>query len=69
MLLNYAPWSRNLMYVNGGHDFNMNGCYEESGHQLMILADRGAEGVGRAVVLEYSAESDGWPLLGVGFYE
>jgi hypothetical protein len=53
-----------------GHDFNKNGCYDEYGHNKLILAshENNIEFINRMVFVEYSYAFDGFPLLSVGRY-
>ncbi len=68
LLLNYAPYSKLLIYTDVGHDFNRDGVYNELGHssQMFGIYEKGR--VGRIVFIEYSYQTRGYPLLGVGHY-
>jgi hypothetical protein len=58
-----------LLQVSG-HDFNNNGCFDELGHNRMLLPIPDNEKNVRAMVyIEYSPEpNDGIPMLSVGRY-
>lgn len=66
ILLNYAPYSSQLLYMNGGHDFDKNGCYDELGHRYQYFAVVEGGSVSKFVFVEYSYEYDGFPILSVG---
>ncbi len=53
-----------------GHDFNMNGCFDEFGHNKLLLPVRGDANAIRAFVyIEYSPDKlDGVPMISVGRY-
>lgn len=66
--LNVAPFSKNIVYLNGGHDYNENGCLDETDHSYMIYAAREDNRVDNMVFIEYSFETDGYPIMIVGRY-
>lgn len=53
-----------------GHDFNRDGCFNESGHNKMMLPVAGdASGVLAFVYIEYTADIErGFPMMSVGRY-
>jgi hypothetical protein len=53
-----------------GHDFNMDGCFNESGHNKMMLPVGESDGSVRAFVyIEYTSDNmRGFPMLSVGRY-
>jgi hypothetical protein len=53
-----------------GHDFNANGCFDEHGHNKLLLPVAGdAEAITAFVYIEYSPdENDGVPMISVGRY-
>lgn len=69
ILLNQGP-DRSIVYQDLGHDFNRNGCYDEYGHnKVMMPAQYDRQGKVSAIVfVEYSYAYDGYPMLGVGRY-
>jgi hypothetical protein len=68
LLLNYSPFSKQLIYVNGGHDFNRNGVFDEVGHTTEILGVYENGRMPKMVFIEYSYQTNGRPLMGVGRY-
>ena len=68
LLLNYAPYSRLLLYLNGGHDFNHNGVFDEPGHTTQLFGIYDGSKVAHLVYVEYSYQDAGQPLLSVGHY-
>ena len=71
ILLNHNKKSSNTIYQDLGHDFNKNGCYDEFGHNKVILAAYNSDTpsiVRNMVYIEYSYAFDGFPLLSVGRY-
>jgi hypothetical protein len=68
LLLNYAPYSRLLLYHNGGHDFNRNGVFDEPGHTMQMFGIFDGSKVARIVYVEYSYQDAGQPILSVGHY-
>lgn len=56
------------VFVNGGHDFNTNGCMDETDHTIRLRFVGDAPKLERAVWLESSWETDGYPILSVGRY-
>jgi hypothetical protein len=51
-----------------GHDFNMDGCFNESGHNKLMLPV-GANGVDALLYVEYTSDRErGFPMLSVGRY-
>lgn len=51
-----------------GHDFNMDGCFDEAGHDKRMLPV-GDENVRALVYIEYNADFErGFPILSVGRY-
>jgi hypothetical protein len=69
LLLNASPRTSSMLYVNGGHDYNENGCMDERDHTLAILGVVDDDGrMRRMAAIEYSYEPDGYPILGVGRY-
>lgn len=73
-------WSHNTLALNQsndkreiyndyGHDFNRNGCYDEYGHNKVILAGLNKSSmIDKMVFIEYSYNHDGYPMLSVGRY-
>lgn len=59
-----------VFYQDLGHDFNRNGCFDEYGHNKVLLGawDAGGGAPRRIVYVEYSYAADGFPLLSVGRY-
>jgi hypothetical protein len=52
-----------------GHDFNRNGCFDEFGHNKMMLPVIGGNGLIAFVYIEYTPDNrDGVPMLSVGRY-
>lgn len=53
-----------------GHDFNMNGCFDEFGHNKLLLPIGGEANAIRAFVyIEYSPDKfDGVPMISIGRY-
>lgn len=53
-----------------GHDFNRDGCFNESGHNKMMLPVAGGDSSVRAFVyIEYTADIErGFPMMSVGRY-
>jgi hypothetical protein len=68
LLLNYAPYSKLLLYLNGSHDFNRNGVFDEVGHTLQLFGIFAGGKVRHMVFVEYSHQDNGRPILGVGRY-
>lgn len=71
MLLNYDEKSSHAIYQDLGHDFNRNGCYDEFGHNKVILAAYNDDiplVIRGMVYIEYSYTFDGFPMLSVGRY-
>jgi hypothetical protein len=71
ILLNHNKNSSNTIYQDLGHDFNKNGCYDEFGHNKVILAAHNSNTplvIRNMVYIEYSYAFDGFPLLSVGRY-
>ena len=71
ILLNHNIKSSYTIYQDLGHDFNKNGCYDEFGHNKVILAAYNEETpmiIRNMVYIEYSYAFDGFPLLSVGRY-
>jgi len=68
LLLNYAPYSKQLLYINGGHDYNRNGAFDETGHQKQLFGVLEGRTVTKMVFIESSYENDGYPIVGVGRY-
>jgi hypothetical protein len=51
-----------------GHDFNRDGCFNESGHNKLMLPV-GDENVTALVYIEYTADNErGFPMMSVGRY-
>jgi hypothetical protein len=51
-----------------GHDFNRDGCFNESGHNKLMLPV-GDENVSAIVYIEYTADNErGFPMISVGRY-
>jgi hypothetical protein len=57
-----------VTFLNGGHDYNMNGCLDETDHTQRGHWAYLGNTVDRGVWIEYSWELDGYPLLYVGRY-
>ena len=70
ILLNHDSTSNAFIYQDLGHDFNRNGCYDEFGHNKILLAahDEKSAKVTRMVYIEYSYSFKGFPMLSVGRY-
>lgn len=70
LLLNHNKKSAHTIYQDLGHDFNKNGCYDEFGHNKIILAAHNvaSDKIRNLVYIEYSYAFDGFPLLSVGRY-
>ncbi|MBI2883515.1 MAG: hypothetical protein HYY11_06375 [Candidatus Methylomirabilis oxyfera] len=69
LLLNYSPYTKAILYTNGGHDYNEDGCYNEPGHMFTLLGVLEGEKVRKFVFIEYSYQGNStYPLLGVGRY-
>ena len=71
ILLNYNKKSSNTIYQDLGHDFNKNGCYDEFGHNKVILAAYNNDMpsiIRNMVYIEYSYTFDGFPMISVGRY-
>jgi hypothetical protein len=70
LLLNHNEKSVHTIYQDLGHDFNKNGCYDEYGHNKILLAAYTDASliVRNMVYIEYSYAYDGFPLLSVGRY-
>lgn len=70
ILLNHDRSSNAIIYQDLGHDFNKNGCYDEFGHNKILLAahDNSSVKVSRMVYIEYSYTFKGFPMLSVGRY-
>lgn len=68
LLLNYAPYTKLLMYHNGGHDFNRNGVFDELGHTMQLLGVHEGGKVDRIVFVEYTYQASGYPIVSVGHY-
>jgi len=70
MLLNHNKKSSNIIYQDLGHDFNKNGCYDEFGHNKIILAafNDASLIIRNMVYIEYSYAFDGFPMISVGRY-
>lgn len=70
VLLNQDTSSNAFIYSDFGHDWNKNGCYDESGHHKVLLAahDDDSLNVSRMVYVEYSYTLRGFPMLSVGRY-
>lgn len=65
------PRSRHLAYVvhEYGHDFNGNGCFDEPGHNKLMLPVLDGEEVVALPYVEYTPDrKDGVPMLSVGSY-
>lgn len=66
-----TPRSRHLSYVvhEYGHDFNGNGCFDEPGHNKLMLPVLDGERVVAMPYVEYTPDRrDGVPMLSVGYY-
>ena len=68
LLLNYAPYSTQLLYLQAGHDHNRNGVFDEAGHVKQVLALREGNVITKMVYVEHSHEAHGYPILGIGRY-
>jgi hypothetical protein len=70
ILLNHDSTSNAFIYQDLGHDFNRNGCYDEFGHNKILLAAHEANNakIARMVYIEYSYTFKGFPMLSVGRY-
>jgi hypothetical protein len=52
-----------------GHDFNMDGCFNESGHNKLILPIENEEKIDSFLYIEYTSDYQrGFPMLSVGRY-
>ena len=68
LLLNYASYTKLLIYYNGGHDYNENGCMDETDHQIQIFGIMEDSMITKMVFIEQSYETDGYPIISVGRY-
>jgi hypothetical protein len=70
ILLNYDNKSSSTIYQDLGHDFNKNGCYDEFGHNKVILAafNFNSTVIYNMVYIEYSYAFDGFPMISIGRY-
>jgi hypothetical protein len=52
-----------------GHDFNANGCFDEFGHNKLLLLIRAGDLISAFVYIEYNPDPrDGIPMISVGRY-
>jgi hypothetical protein len=52
-----------------GHDFNANGCFDEFGHNKLLLPVLRGGAISALVFIEYSPDTrDGMPMISVGRY-
>ena len=67
ILFNDAPSTNLLIFMNGGHEFNKNGCLDadETGHAQQLLGVKEGNTITKMVGIEYSYESDGYPILSI----
>ncbi len=68
LLLNYAQYSKLMLYHNGGHDFNHNGVFDEYGHSMQMFGIYDGSKITRIVYVEYTYQTAGTPILSVGHY-
>jgi hypothetical protein len=68
ILLNHAPSSKLILYINGGHDFNHNGVFDEPGHTIHLFGVYDGAKVSQLVYAEHSYQEAGAPILSVGHY-
>ncbi len=68
LLLNYAPLSKLIVYLSGGHDYNQDGCFNDAGHMIQMWGAREGGAVTKLVFVEYSWQASGSPILSVGRY-
>lgn len=70
ILLNHNKKSSYTIYQDLGHDFNKNGCFDEFGHNKIILAafNDASMIIRNMVYIEYSYTFDGFPMISVGRY-
>ncbi|WP_447985811.1 hypothetical protein [Nitrospira sp. Nam74] len=68
ILLNQDSKSGFILNQDLGHDFNKNGCYDEYGHNRIILGANDSDDsfLYHMVIIEYSYAFDGFPMLSVG---
>ena len=67
LLFNYAPVSPRVIYANYGHEFTGDDCFNETNHTTMLWAVPDEAGtLSKMVLVEYSYESDGYPIFSVG---
>lgn len=66
LLFNDAPSSNLIIFTNGGHDFNENGCLDlsESGHSYQCFGVKERNKITKMVCIEYS-DNDAYPFLGI----
>jgi len=70
-MLLLAPLSSKLRYVlhEYGHDFNGNGCFDEPGHNKLLLPVRNQQRVQALLYIEYTPDPrDGVPMISIGRY-
>ncbi|PIV09095.1 hypothetical protein COS31_02000 [Candidatus Roizmanbacteria bacterium CG02_land_8_20_14_3_00_36_15] len=65
ILFNDAPSSNLMIFINGGHDYNENGCLDETGHSQQMLGVKEGDKITKMVGIEYSWETDGYPILSI----
>jgi hypothetical protein len=68
LLLNYAPYSRLMFYLAGGHDYNRDDALDEYGHAWQMLGCWVGGKVRAIVGIEHSYQSRGYPILGAVLY-
>jgi hypothetical protein len=59
----------NYLLHEYGHDFNANGCFDEFGHNKLLLPVLHGGAIAAFVYIEYSPDTrDGVPMISVGRY-
>jgi len=71
ILFDYSTRSNLIMYHDYGHDFNHNGCFDESGHAKTMFGVKrnDSDKLREIVYIEYSYNKrTGFPMMSVGRY-
>lgn len=68
LLFNDAPSSNLIIFMNGGHDYNENGCHDETNHSQQMFGVKEGNKITKMAGIEYSWERDGYPILSIFRY-
>lgn len=68
LLFNDDALAKNFIFLNGGHDYNENGCLDETDRSFRLYGVRENGKIQKIVWVEYSYELDNYPLMSLGHY-